>query len=175
MVSDVVQSQRSRQHVVDTRRGAVQIGVGIDGADAMAAKGHDAPADGRFLRHGFERVKNDRMVGDDQLRAPLRRLPAHPLEGVERHENLGNGGLPAAAEKPHIVPVHFHVGWGKGFYVLENVSYSRHRSVPPELLCSACIFPRPRRTALPRSCEGRKGHSPGRPGAARCRCGAVPG
>ena len=128
--------------LIHAPRGAVQIGVGVDGADAVAfGKGHDAPADGRFLRHGFERVKNqDRRWLTTSSARPLRRLPAHPLEGVERHENLGNGGLPAAAEQPHIVPVHFHVGWGKGLYVLENVSYGRHRSVPPKSLCSAAIL-----------------------------------
>ena len=94
---------------------------------------------------------------------------------IERDKDGIDRRVEPPTEQTDIVPVHFHVGWGKGFYVLENVSYSRHRSVPPKSLCSACIFPRPRRTAPQRSCEGRKAHSPGKPEAVRCRCGAVPG
>ena len=111
------QSQCGGKTVVDTAGSAVQIGMGVDGANTVCTQQLHRPPYGSFIRHGLEGLENQGMVGDNQLRAPSGGFLAHALKGVEGDQNFCHRAVSAAAEQAHVVPVHFHRAGSKGLKI----------------------------------------------------------
>ena len=98
----------------------------VDGADARRAQPLDDPADARLVRDVRHGAENERVVRDDNVRAPFDRLIADVLERVKGDKDLLDLLFAAAAEQADVVPVHFHGRGRKGKQGVINVTNSRH-------------------------------------------------
>ena len=101
----VMQAQRRRQCVVHTGHGVVKVRVRGDQADAAAHEAADQPALRIVLPHVLPPAKQDRMVGDDQLRLLFNRLAEHAIVQIQRAEDALHRLVSATREHSGIVPL----------------------------------------------------------------------
>jgi len=67
-----------------------------------------------FVIDLLETSEDQRMVRHDELAAKRLRLFKNVHHRIERDEDLRDLPVKPSAQKPHVVPVHFHVRRGKG-------------------------------------------------------------
>ena len=154
---DIPQAQHGGQLVVHAAGGAVEVRVRVDGADARRAQPLDDPADARLVRDVRHGAENERVMCDDDVRAPFDRLIADVLERVEGNKDLLDLLFAAAAEQADVVPVHFHAVRRKGLEHIQNISNRCHkapsfRAAPAAQFHNSAGVPARCRAAGPRRC-----------------------
>ena len=133
----MLQSQPRRQRVVDAALGPVQVCVHTNGGNTVLNKLEEQPPLGRVVPnvlHRAPRAVHHRMMGHDQIRAPLRGLFRHAFRNVQSHQDPADLPVRPADKEAHIVPLHSHFPGSQSAESPFDLTYRWHVPTPLSIL-----------------------------------------
>ena len=97
-----------------------------DGREIPLQKGNDALCVRCVRADAAQRCKDDRMMGDDQLRMKRQRLLDGLLRDIQHDEHTAHLAFRKAAEQPNIIKIQFERGWYTLFQITGYFTNRRH-------------------------------------------------
>ncbi len=119
-------AQRLHQTVVDAALRRVEIRMQADGGDAAADHADDLAALRVVVRHALERLKNERMVRNDELRADGDGLLDHLVRDVQCDQNRSDLASAGTDQHAHIVEIQLHIARNGLFKIIPDRCYVCH-------------------------------------------------
>ena len=123
------QLQLPGEVVVEPARGDIQIGMAGDHGQAGPDEGRQQVAAGAVLPHVFQGLIEERVVGQEQLGAPVGRFGDNGRSGLQGHQDGLDGLAGVSHFEPHPVAAHGPGRWIVAFQQVDNIFKRRtHRT-----------------------------------------------